>query len=195
MKRWRAFLVLLLVIVASTSWAGPILIYKGTGKQFGKAQAIFAGPVNQYILIDPATQQVATITYYVRNGQKFNFRIGPSNYRRAIFALDSGKSSAVYNLTITFDISGQYATATKSLRGTYTSLKVSSQQVIPFLHPRTLFGFDYDFADTDEATLSSELRFTVTFQQKRTVAANDANQTLQQAYDALVNELIAKGFD
>jgi len=121
--------------------------------------------------------------------------VGPSTYRRVVFTLDSGKSSAVYNQTITFDINNQYATSTKALRGTSTGLKVSSQQVIPFLHPKTLSGFEYFFTDTDNATESSELRFIVAFQQKRTVAANDANQTLQQVYQTLVDELKAKGFN
>jgi hypothetical protein len=171
------------------------LIYKGTGRQVGKSESIFAGPVNQYVLIDPATMEVAEITFYVRKEQKFHFQIGPTAYRRVVFSLDSGKSSAVYNQTMTIDINGQYATSTKALRGTYTGLKVSSQQVIPFLHPKTLSGFEYFFADTDQATQSSELRFTVTFQQKRTVAANDATQKLQQVFQALIDELKAKGFD
>ena len=194
MKTWGAIVPLILAIASST-WAGPVLIYKGTGRQVGKSANILPGPVNRYVLIDPDTQQIATITFYVRNEQKFLLSIGPTDYRRAIFTLDSGKPSAAYNFTATFDLNGQYFTLTKALHGTSTGLKVSNQQVIPFLHPKTLSGFDYEFADTDNAVLFSELRLMVTYQQKRSVRVNDASQSLQQAFLTLLDELKAKGFD
>jgi hypothetical protein len=43
--------------------------------------------------------------------------------------------------------------------------------------------------------LFSDLRFTMTYQQKRTVRVNDAGQSLQQAFQALLDELKTKGFD
>jgi hypothetical protein len=194
MKTWRAVVTLLLA-VASSTWAGPVLIYKGMGRQVGKSAEILSGPVNRWVLIDPDNQQVATITFYVRNEQKFLFSIGPTNYRRVIFTLDSGKPSVAYNLTLTLDVNGQYITSTKALHGTSIDLKVSSQQVIPFLHPKTLSGLEYNFADTDSSKLFSDLRFTMTYQQKRTVRVNDAGQSLQQAFQALLDELKTKGFD
>ena len=39
-----------------------------------------------------------------------------------------------------------------------------------------------------------EQKATLVYQQERTIAANDANQTSQQALDTIVAELNAKGF-
>ena len=194
MKSWCAIFVLLLVLAVPAS-AGPVLIYRGTGKQVGKSQGIISGPINQFILIDPASRQVATIAYYARNKQKFIFELGPAVYRRVMFTLDTGKTSAVYHQSIVLEANADFANATRALRGTVAPLKVSSQSGVPFLHPATLSGLELFFSDTEDSKVSSEIRYNVTFQQKRSVEANDANQTIQQVFNSLIDELGEKGFD
>jgi hypothetical protein len=39
MNPWRALLILLIVFAATPAWAGPVLIYSGTGRQVGKSDA------------------------------------------------------------------------------------------------------------------------------------------------------------
>lgn len=194
MKSWCAIFVLLLVLAIPAS-SGSVLIYKGTGKQVGKSQGIISGPVNQFILIDPATRQVATIAYYSRNKQKFIFELGPAVYRRVMFTLDTGKSSTVYHQSILLEANTNFANSTRVLRGTVTGLKVSSQSGVLLLHPATLSGVEIFFSDTEDSKVSSELRYNVTFQQKRTIEANDANQTIQQVFNSLIDELAEKGFE
>jgi len=193
MKSWCAFLLLFLTL-ASEAWSAPILIYKGTGKQIGKNDGIISGPVSVFIVVDAATRQVGSIFYYQRSQQKFKFALTPSVYRRVAFTLDSGKTSGVYNRTEVLEINDLYLLATRTLRGTYAGLKVSSQAVVPFLHPKTLSGIEIIFASTEDSQVSSDLRFTVALQQKRTIEANDANQSMAQVFDALVDELESKGF-
>jgi hypothetical protein len=193
MKSW-CFLLLSLLAFVAEAWSAPILIYKGTGKQIGKNDGVISGPVGVYVVVDTATRQVGLIYFYQRSQQKFLFDLEPTVYRRVVFPLDSGKTSGVYNQTFALEANDEYLLGTRTLRGTYTGLKINSQAVIPFLHPKTLSGVEIIFANTETSELSSELRFNVTFQQKRTIEANDANQTTVQAFNTLVAELKDKGF-
>jgi hypothetical protein len=193
MKSWCAFLLLFLTL-ASEAWSAPILIYKGTGKQVGKNDAVVSGPVGVFTVVDTATRQVGSIFFYQRSQQKLKFALSPAVYRRVAFALDSGKTSGVYSRTETIEVNDLYLSATRTLRGTYTGLKVSSQAVVPFLHPKTLSGIEIIFANTADSQASSDLRFNVSLQQKRTIEANDANQSIDQVFEALVTELENKGF-
>ena len=194
MNSWRALFLLIFAGLASTSLGAPVLIYKGTGKQVGKNDAVVAGPLNVYVLIDVATRQVSTIYFYERDNQKLKFSLSPAVYRRVTFPLDSGKTSGVYNQTIVLEVNEQYLLATRTLRGTYAGLKVNSLSVTPFLHPKSISGIEIIFADTDDSPKSSDVRYNVSFQQKRTIEANDGNQTILQVYNALLAELEDKGF-
>jgi len=196
MKSWRALFLhlLLFTLLASTSWSAPVLIYKGTGKQVGKSDGVISGPVSVYLIIDPATRQVGILYFYIRNKQKLKFALAPGSYRRVEFPLDTGKTSGVYHQTFVLDAVENYIVGSRTLRGTYTGLKTSSEAVSPFLHPKLISGVEVVFADTDDTQASSDLRFNVTFQKKQTIDANDANRTVLEVYAGLVEELTSKGY-
>ena len=171
-----------------------MLIYKGTGKQVGKNDGVVSGPVSVYLVIDTATRQVGILYFYVRNKQKLKFALSPGSYRRVEFPLDTGKTSGVYHQTFVLDSGETYIVGSRTLRGTYTGLKISTEAVSPFLHPKLISGVEVIFADTDDTQASSDLRFNVTFQKKQTIEANDANRTALEVFTQLAAELTSKGY-
>jgi hypothetical protein len=186
--------VLLVLLALASNAFGTVLIYKGTGKAIGKSNAFVEGPVSHFVLIDPSTKQVASVCYYVRNKQKFRFNTSPAVYRRVSFTLLNGQASLVYQFLLSADLNGEYASAITSIRGNSAALKTSTTGIIPVLHPKALTFTNIAFSDLDDSKQSSELRTTLRFQQTRTITANDANQTIQAAFDALMAELEAKGY-
>lgn len=172
----------------------PVLVYSGTGKQVGDSASILAGPVKRFVIIDPSTNSVAFITYFERQKQKIMAQTGPLSMHRVAIPLSSGKTSFVYSRITVSENGADFLDLLRAIRGTQSGLKVESDSLTPFSHPRVLTGVDFFSGVSGINIKSAELRSTLTFNQKRTIQANDADQTIDQVFDAIVSELVAKGF-
>jgi len=193
MNAWLCSLVVSLALLPASIGA-PVLVYSGTGKQVGDSASILAGPVKRFVLIDPATNSVAFITFFERQKQKIMALSGPLSYRRVSLTLPSGKTSFVYSRATVTENDADFTHFLRTIRGTQTGLKVESDALVPFLHPRVLSGIDFFSGVSGSDVKSAELRSTVTFNQKRTIQANDADQIIDQVFEAIVADLQAKGF-
>jgi hypothetical protein len=193
MNAWfRVFIVSLALL--SVSLGEPVLIYSGTGKQVGDSVTVLAGPVKRFILIDPTTKQVASITYFQRQKQNKMALTDPLTFHRASVELPSGKTSVVYSRVTATENEPDFVDVLRALRGTQVGLKVESDSAVSFLHPRLFNGSEFSSVASGINVKAAELRYSVTYNQKRSIQANDADQTIDQAFSAIVAELVAKGF-
>jgi hypothetical protein len=177
--------------------SAKVFIYKGSLR-------IRSGPVGDlpksstsFVLIDPDQSQVATITLIRRDNKKLALVADPIDVRFATCDVADGKTASLISTgnnvgsdNVTFQNSIVY------FRGTNTTLKFSSASfggVENF--PRLFFGSTLSAASFNGEGQFVEGKVLAGFISTRTIAANDANQTLQQAVDALVAELKANGFE
>ncbi len=188
-----ASLVSLLVSVV-TSFAGPVLVFKGTGTQAGDSSQLSAGPVSVYLLVDLGTNEVATLTYCTRGKQKILVENSPEAFRKLTYFLNTGKNRAALHHLQVIEIGQTYISRTRAFRGDTAALKASSLPNVVSLFPKILNGTEILFADA-EPDRAIDTRVLLRYQQPRTIELNDENQTITAAYNALITELKAKGYN
>lgn len=194
---YTLFAILAVTFLLGVEGSAKVFIYKGT-------LHIRSGPVGDlprtstsFILVDPDQSQVATITLIRRDNKKLALVAPPADVRFATCDVAEGKTASVLSSgntagdgNITFQDSITY------FRGTNTTLRFSSASFGGIQNfPRLFFGSTLSAASFNGVGQFVEGRVLAGFQSARTITANDANQTLQQAVDALVADLKAKGFE
>ena len=179
---------------AITSFAAPVLVFKGAGTQSGDSSQLSAGPVAVYLLVDLGTNEVATLTYGTRNKQKILVESSPEAFKKVTYFLANAKNRASLHDHQLIEIGQTYISRTRALNGDTAALKASSQANVVSLFPKILNGSEILFADA-EPDRAADTRYLLRYQQARSIAVNDANQTISAAYNALITELKAKGFN
>ena len=172
----------------------PVLIFKGNGTQAGDSSQLSAGPVGVYLVVDLGTKEVGTLIYGTRNKQKILAATSPSVFREVSYFLSTGKSTMMYHRLDVIEIGQTYLSRTRALRGNTVALKASSQPNVVHLFPKILNCTEVLFADADPDR-AADTRSLLRYQQTRTIAANDANQTIFNVFNALVTELNGKGYN
>jgi hypothetical protein len=191
------FAILALTLLGGAESSAKVFIYKGTVR-------IRSGPVGDlpksstsFLLVDPDGSQVATITLVRSDNKKLALVAGPTETRFATCDVADGKTASLISTgnvvgsdNVTFQNSIVY------FRGTNTTLRFSSDSFGGVQNfPRLLFGATLSAASFNGDGQFIEGRLLAKLQSARTIAANDANQSLQQAVDTLVTELKANGFE
>ena len=177
--------------------SASVLIYKGTFR-------FRSGPVGDlpklsttFLLVDPELSQVASITLIQRDGNKLLLAANPEVVRIATCDIADGKTASVISSgnvvgtdNVTFQNSILY------FRGTNRTIRFSSDSFGNLqTFPSLFFGSTLSAASFNGEGQFIEGKILASFQSADTIAANDADQTLQQAIDALVVRFRAKGFE
>jgi hypothetical protein len=173
-----------------------ILIYKGTNRCTSDLSSPLP-PVSTFFgIVDTDHSTIASISLLTLGGKKLQVVSPPTAFSFTTPELAGGRSVTTMSLGI---VSGSgnadFSNFFIHFRGVNTSLKVTSAFGGTFKSfPRALTGL----AVQDVAAASSgsflEQRIVASYQQARSIAANDANLTIQQALDLLSAELKKSGF-
>jgi hypothetical protein len=197
----KAF-VSLVAILASTflfsaESSAKVIIYKGVLRIRSAPVGDLPRTSTTFILVDPDDSKVATIALIRSADTKLMLVSPPTDVRFATCDLSDGKTASVLssgNVVGTSNVTFQNSIV--YFRGTNATLRFSSADfgnVQTF--PRLLFGSSLSAASFSGEGQFIESRIVAAFQSVRTIAANDANLTLQQAIDDLVADLKAQGFE
>jgi hypothetical protein len=141
-------------------------------------------------LLDTDADQINIITF---------FRVGPARSQRVDSPIDVQRVSADIargrsTTTISLDLSsppsgGNFTNAFFYLRGINSTLKVSTSGLTSVNLPRVLSGTNTRTGVSAGVGFFREERFTLAYQELRSIRANDAQQGLVAAVQAISDEL------
>lgn len=186
-----------LLLLATVESPAKVLIFKGTIRTKSDTSTAHPKFFNLFQVFDPDTSVTATVATFQKEAKKLQLPTLPSDIRFAQAPLPDGKSTTTISLVIESGASNDFfQNAGLHFRGVNKALRFSSAFAgnsvsFPRLITGTLFN---DQAFNGDGSFV-EQRILLTYQESRSVAANDANQTVQQVIDSLVAELKIKGFE
>jgi hypothetical protein len=184
---------LLLLALALCGLCAPasatVIIYKGTLLRKVKPNSSIPSKVTAYLLYEPEGPRFSRVLVYQQNGEKVVQKEVLQGVNKSSVAVNDGKLATVLAFAINVENdANNFVDIYYYLRGTNSTLTIrtsgQTQQ-----HPRTFAATTFSAGTATGTGNYSEQRATYGFQENRTKAANDANQTLQQAVDALFNQL------
>jgi hypothetical protein len=185
-----------LSLLATAATQAKVLIYKGAAHAVSDTESGFPRFTQTFFIVDPDQSVIGSVNTLVAGGKKLILVIPPDSFRISEAPLAFGKTATTFSqVTVSGGANESYSHIMIHARGTNTSLPSSSSitgNITNF--PRIFHGIslqDSAFANKGSFT---EQRFVLSYQTARTIAANDANRTAQQAVDALVEELKLSGF-
>ena len=190
---WTTFLLAANAVLADVVIYQASYTYKSDADSIGNAPKKgsafflfdFANRKTGIILLDPAKKRILAA-----NPPESDFQFATPN-------LLGGKTATVITADGSTDSTDpeNYNNSFFYFRGENKSLKVRTQPTTQVqTAPRTLNGMALSGAKYSGGSHFVELRFLLVFQATRTVAANNADKTIDQVLDDTVAELKAKGF-
>jgi hypothetical protein len=174
-----------------------VLVYKGVVRSVSDAATNFPKKLTIFEVIDPDAATIGSVIAFTLGGQKVQNASTPSPFSIATAPLPAGRTATIVSLLVTNGGTGSsFRNTAIYRRGTNTSLKINSEPFSnTFVFPRLFVATALQAEATDGDGFFVEQKAAFVYQQARTIAANDANQTPQQVLDTIVAELKAKGFE
>ncbi len=173
-----------------------VLIYKGTTRTVADLSQPLPPVVTFFEIVDTDHSTLAGISLLTLGGKKVQLVSNPNPFSFTTAQLAGGRSVTTMSFaSVNGGGNANFENLLIHFRGLNTSLKVTSNFGDTFKSfPRVFIGLSVqDKAFVSEGAFT-EQRTVVSYQQARSLAANDAQQTAQQVVDALSTELKAKGF-
>src|SRR4030095_39552 len=193
MKKFTRFATLFMLTVVTSS--AKVLIYRGAIRNVSDTESALPKPSHYFQIFDPDQGVVAAVIVLVINNQKVIVPIPPSAFRFTEAPLSAGRTATIVSFaTVTGGSDDFFQNVMTHFRGTNVSLKVNSGLNNIATSPRAFAGLGLNDHAFEGAGSFIEQRIILSYQQGRTIAANDLNQTAQQSLDAIVAELTRTSF-
>jgi hypothetical protein len=193
MKNFTLFATLFMLAVVTSP--AKVLIYRGAVRDVSDTESAPPKVTQYFQIFDPDQGVVAAVSVIVINNQKVIIPTSPSAFRFTEAPLSAGRTATIVSFAIANGGSDDFFEYLMlHFRGANVSLKVNSGLSNIATFPRVFTGLALHDSAFDGAGSFAEERIILSYQQGRTVAANDLNLTAQQTVDALMAELKAKGF-
>jgi hypothetical protein len=185
---------LALVSLATVSEA-KVLIFKGNFVSKTGPLNIRLTTCNYFLVLDPDANQVEIVSFFVRDGKKLQAVDSPLNIKIASATTTAGRTTSTISLDTSTPVNGaEFANGIFYLRGTATTLKVSTTGLTTLNFPRVLTGTNLSTGLSQGIGFFAEQRFVMSYQDALTIKANDASQTIVAAGQTLSDFLKTKGF-
>jgi hypothetical protein len=185
------------LLFAVSECPAKVLIYKGTLRLASDTSSSFPKSFRTFLVFDPDKSLVASVSTFQADGRKIQLPSPPSDIRFAQASLPDGKSATIISRAFINGGSNDFfENICIHFRGVNKTLKFNSGvfgDSVTF--PRLISGIVLDDEAFNGVGAFIEQRMLLTYQESRSVSANDASQTVQQVIDLLVAELKAKGFE
>jgi hypothetical protein len=193
MKNFTMFATLFMLTVVTSP--AKVLIYRGAIRSVSDTESALPKLTHYFQIFDPEEGVIAAVSVLAINNQKVIVPIPPSAFRFTEAPLSAGRTATIVSVALVNGGSDDFfQNVMIHFRGTNVSLKVNSGLDNVATFPRVFAGLGLNDHAFDGEGSFTEQRIILSYQQGRTVAANDLNQTAQQTLDGLVAELKAKGF-
>jgi len=185
----KSLLLALALLFAVSNARATVLIYKGTTNTKAKPNQLVPSRVTTYLLYETETTKTIIVRAYKKNGMSVVDGEFALTLQRTLVNVSNGRQATVLHLSVTDSTSPQsLLDSIEYLRGTNDTITVNSMGTIQ-QHPRTFEGIRYTGQTSSGVGRYSEERFFFSLMKSRTKTANDGNQDIFQARDALLGDL------
>jgi hypothetical protein len=192
----KALIISTTLLLLALQGHAKVLIYKGVVRSVSDVSTDFPKRLAFFDVIDPDARTVGSVIAISLDGQKVVSVSVPVPFGIANAPLSGGRTATIVSFIITNGGTGDsFSNIALYQRGTNRNLTINSQPIgKTFVFPRVFATTEFLAEATDGNGRFVEQKATLVYQNDRTITANDANQTIQQAMDTIVAELKAKGF-
>jgi len=194
MKTLAALASLILLFLTAQSPA-KILVYKGTSTTRTGPVDIRPSPVKFFVLLDPDAQRIAFVTFFESDGKKL-FQVGsPTEVQLASADILQGKTSTPVSIDTseTPDLPS-FTNGLFYVRGIDATLNVASSGLTTSNQPRFFKGINLQTGISQGVSFFIEQKIAFSYQEERSIQANDANLSMTEVGEQLGQELRTKGF-
>ncbi|HEX8311806.1 MAG TPA: hypothetical protein VF614_10840 [Chthoniobacteraceae bacterium] len=196
----KAFLCVLLFFLGTISSSQALVaVYRGTVKSNGSGSGGFSPSPSRksvYLIVELSTRKTVTLTYFGTGEKKRYFTDAPTTMQLSTAPVPGGRTAVVLSsLFAFFTDNDNYARALEYFRGINGTVTIRTKpNPIELTQPRSFTGYNTVAAAENGKGIFSEAVYSLPLDAKETIEANNANRTIQAAYDALLEQLIKKGY-
>ena len=195
----KKHLLLFLAAVAlgfTTAARAEVLIYKGNGKVISTPGMSLPKTFELFIVLDIAGNEFGFVVFFEDNGTKTQIGGVPADYHFTTSPLPGGGTARLFSSSFVSEALPDFIDSLIYFRGTQKTLRVATGAFDTTRNePRTIKGTQLQAREEGGMGAFQEARYFLTYQETRTVEANNGTQTIQQALDAIVAGLTEKGFN
>jgi hypothetical protein len=195
----KLFLIALAFLFLPEISQAKVLVFRGTIKLVNSAPPIDSLPklINVYYFIDPDTNQVSSVSYFTKSGQKKQVKSEPVALYITSAPARQGKieTGLTYADRAVLTDADNFDAANLLLRGTNSTLKFTTMglsQTINF--PALLQGSQQIISSSNGAGLIVITNFLLSYQKVATIGVNDATISIADQTDAVSQRLKDKGY-
>lgn len=158
--------------------------------------ASFPPTIELYFVFDIDAKKGGSIVFFKTNGTKTQVGGSAFDLNMTTSPMPGGGTARLVSQGSVAPAPPAYNDTLLYFRGVQKTLVVASGAVDTTRNePRLMKGIQFGASEFSGNGSFLEGRFKMRYQQQRTVAANNASETLQQSLDALVAELTTKGYN
>jgi hypothetical protein len=195
----KLFAIALTFLFLSGISQAKVLVFRGTIKLVNSAPPIDSLPkvINVYYFIDPDTNQVSSVSYFTKSGQKKQVKSPPTDLYITSAPARQGKiqTGLTYADRAVLTDADNFDAASLLLRGTNATLKFTTMglsQTINF--PALLQGSQQIISSSNGAGFIVVTNFLLSYQKVATIGVNDAAISIADQTDAVSQQLMDKGY-
>lgn len=189
---------LLLALLLASAFPAPaeVLVYRGTGTVLSTPGTSFPPTIELFFVFDIAAERGGSIVFFRANGAKTQIGGSTFDLHMTTSPVPGGGTARLISLGTASGTLPNYNDGLLYFRGTQKTLLVATGAFDTTRNePRLMKGIQFGANENSGSGSFLEGRFKINYQQQRTIAANNATETLQQVIDALVAELTASGYN
>jgi hypothetical protein len=195
----KLFLIALAFLFLPEISQAKVLVFRGTIKLVNSAPPIDSLPklINVYYFIDPDTNQVSSVSYFTKSGQKKQVKSEPVALYITSAPARQGKieTGLTYADRALLTDADNFEAVNLLLRGTNSTLKFTTMglsQTINF--PALLQGSQQIISSSNGAGLIVITNFLLSYQKVATIGVNDAAILIADQTDAVSQRLKDIGY-
>lgn len=194
MKYLLALLAAVFMLPASAD--AVVLIYSGSISLVERPESPTPTRYRSFVLFEPSTRKFVVIGYWRVGTEKVLSAPLPGTLNTNITTRPDGRTERVLSLASDLNLPDpDFANGARFFRGIRVALKTTTVGSM-VIEPRVLSGIILSAALVNNGTdsLFTQTRITASYHTPRSLKANDANQTIEQARLALIDELNNHGY-
>jgi hypothetical protein len=191
----KTYFFLLASLWLSVSAQADVMIYKGTYRYKSSEPFPLPPATSIFVVVDYEARRFATLYLFSSGGQKKQ-AVESLIYQCAVVDFPGGRTQTMATVVNKLETSPmEYAHSFLSFRGFDVSQPIANSPALKTARrPRVLTGLARAVQANGADTGASESSSVVSLQKARTIAANNAQRTFDQALEDLSVEFQGKGF-
>jgi hypothetical protein len=191
----KTLVVLASLLFLTAQSPAKILVYKGSITSKTGPVGIRSSLVRFFVVLDPDARQIELVTFFKSNGEKLLQVGSPGAINLASAEFLQGKTATTISANTSEPVElPSFTNGLFYMRGTNATLEIASTGLTTTNQPRFFRGINIQTGISQGLPFFIEQKIGMSYQEQRSILANDANQSITQVGQQLAQELKANGF-